>query len=45
MHALLLVLIQKHCQEVWEMDTQLEDGPGATYDKLITNQPPPYDLI
>lgn len=45
MHALLLVLIQKHCREVWGMDTQLEDGPGATYDKLITNQPPPYDLI
>jgi hypothetical protein len=27
------------------MDIQFEDGPGATYDKLIMNQPPPYDQI
>jgi len=45
MHTLLLVLIQKHCCEVWGMDDQFDDGPGATYDKLIMNQPPSYEQI
>ncbi|KIK15242.1 hypothetical protein PISMIDRAFT_115463, partial [Pisolithus microcarpus 441] len=45
MHTFLLVLIQKHCREIWGMDDQLDDGPGATYDKLIMNQPPSYDQV
>ena len=45
MHTLLLILIQKHCREVWGMDDQFDDGPGATYDKLVTSQPPSFDQI
>ena len=45
MHTLLLILIQKHCREVWGMDDQFDDGPGATYNKLVASQPPSFDQI
>ncbi|KAJ2936177.1 hypothetical protein H1R20_g917, partial [Candolleomyces eurysporus] len=38
MHAFYLRLFQHHCQSVWGMDINFEDGEGVTFD-VRSNQP------
>jgi hypothetical protein len=34
MHALFLRILPHHCQDIWGMDIQLEDGDGSTTDPV-----------